>query len=125
MRNSSAILYVINLALLATHQADAAYQHEWLLFQVPGGIHSFLAFNLVAVFLLALGLIHVANRTRFENLSVYGISGVGVFTFLIHILFIGLGHLEFRDPLSFAILILILIVSIVQPLVARRNAVHF
>jgi hypothetical protein len=48
-------LYALQLALLTTHQADAAYQHEWRALGVPGGVDGFLAFNLVAVAALAWG----------------------------------------------------------------------
>ena len=32
--------YVLQLALLATHQADAAYQHEWRVLGVPGDVEA-------------------------------------------------------------------------------------
>ena len=42
-------LYVANLALLATHQADAAYWREWDVFGVPGGLPFFLLFTVGVV----------------------------------------------------------------------------
>lgn len=54
-------LYVANLSLLATHQADAAYWHEWDVFGVPGGLPFFLLFTVTAVALLGTGLVRVAE----------------------------------------------------------------
>jgi hypothetical protein len=36
-------LYMLNLALLATHEIDSAYWHEWEMFHLPGGVQGFLA----------------------------------------------------------------------------------
>ena len=58
---SATQLYIGNIALLTTHQADAAYWHEWDVFGVPGGISFFLAFNFGAVALVAAGLVRVAE----------------------------------------------------------------
>lgn len=35
-------LYLLNFALLFTHEIDSAYWKEWDLFGIPGGIKSFL-----------------------------------------------------------------------------------
>ena len=59
---SATQLYVGNIALLTTHQADAAYWHEWDVFGVPGGISFFLAFNFGAVALVAAGLDRKSTR---------------------------------------------------------------
>ena len=64
-QRATSSLYLLQLALLATHQVDAAYWHEWDVFGVPGGITFFLAFNLAAMLLLGLlSLIHISEPTR-------------------------------------------------------------
>ena len=35
-------LYLLNAAVLITHEIDSAYWHEWDLFGIPGGIQFFL-----------------------------------------------------------------------------------
>ena len=112
----SKVLYAINLTLLSTHQVDAAFQREWEMFGVPGGIQFFLVFNWLAVFLLMLGFIRVATNAPHANLAVYGLAGVGTFTFGVHMIFILLGHPEFREPWSLGILTATLLVSALQVL---------
>ena len=53
---------VLNLALLITHQVDAAYWHEWEMFSIPGGIQFFNIFNLVLFVLLGACLVAVVER---------------------------------------------------------------
>ena len=55
-------LYAANLVLLATHQVDAAFWHEWDVFGVPGGLEFFLVFNVFAMNVLSVGLVHVAQE---------------------------------------------------------------
>ena len=43
-------LYLTNLALLATHEIDSAYWHEWNLFNLPGEIDLFLVLNFIVLF---------------------------------------------------------------------------
>lgn len=65
---AAAQLYVGNLALLTTHQADAAYWHEWDVFGVPGGLPLFLVFNLGAVAPGSLGLLLCIFATSLAQL---------------------------------------------------------
>src|SRR5687767_10445014 len=46
-------IVVLNLALVSTHQVDAAYWREWEMFELPGGIQLFNALNVV-IFLVVL-----------------------------------------------------------------------
>ncbi|MCU6500248.1 hypothetical protein LPN04_20855 [Rugamonas sp. A1-17] len=39
-------IFWLNAAVLATHQIDAAYWHEWELFRIPGGNQINLLLNL-------------------------------------------------------------------------------
>lgn len=46
-------IIVLNLALVLTHQVDAAFWREWEMFGLPGGIQLFNAIN-VGIFLAVL-----------------------------------------------------------------------
>jgi hypothetical protein len=46
-------LYLINTALLSTHEVDSAYWREWDLFHLPGGLPGFLLLH-ISLFLLVL-----------------------------------------------------------------------
>jgi hypothetical protein len=70
-------LYVANLALLATHQADAAYWHEWDVLGVPGGLPFFLLFTVAAVALLGTGLVRVAEGRPRPGVSRGSVLGWG------------------------------------------------
>jgi hypothetical protein len=95
----------LNLALLATHQVDAAFWHEWEVFGVPGGIHFFLAFNLLAVFGLALGLVTIAKHGKGARLASRLSAGLGLVTVAIHAVFLVLDPVAFWDVLSISILV--------------------
>ena len=112
--------YVANLALLSTHQADAAFQREWELFQVPGGIGFFLGFNVVALALLLFGLVEVSRSSARAGVFVLILSGTGLFTVCIHATFLGLGHPEFRSVPSLLVLGAVFAVSVMQLVLKQR-----
>ena len=95
----------LNLALLATHQVDAAFWHEWEVFGVPGGIHFFLVFNILAVFALALGLVTIAKQSKGARLASRLSAGLGLVTVAIHAVFLVLDPVAFWDVLSISILV--------------------
>lgn len=111
---SATRLYVANLALLTTHQADAAYWHEWDVFGVPGGISFFLAFNLGAVALVAAGLVQVAKGAGSARRSAVFCAGVGLFTAALHAVFLWRDRTAFWTPSSVGVLLGILVLSIAQ-----------
>ncbi len=49
-------LYMLNLALLATHEIDSAYWHEWEMFHLPGGVQGFLVLNLLLLLIFIVGV---------------------------------------------------------------------
>ena len=113
-------LYLLNLALLITHEIDSAFWKEWDLFGMSGGIQGFLIVN----FLIILG-----GLIGFRNLIIDHKSGyyfalvlavTGVFAFCIHMYFIMAGHQEFTLFVSIAILIAALVVSLIQGVLALQ-----
>ena len=121
MKNYLLNLYIVNFALLITHEIDSAYWHEWNLFGIPGGIQVFLVLNfiLIAVFLIAME--KVVKGERGAKTFSYLLAACGIFAFIIHTIFIILGNPEFRLPGSITILALILIVSILQIIAVYRT----
>jgi hypothetical protein len=107
-------LYVGNLALLTTHQADAAYWHEWDVFGVPGGVSFFLAFNISAVALVAAGLVRVAQGAGSARRSAVVCAGVGLFTVALHAVFLWLDRTAFWTPSSIGVLLGVLVLSVAQ-----------
>ncbi len=107
-------LYVGNLALLATHQADAAYWQEWDVFGLPGGLVFFLLFNVGAVALLAFGLVRVAEGAPSARGFAVLCAAVGLLTCALHAIFLRLDRTAFWTPASLGLLSAILLASIAQ-----------
>jgi hypothetical protein len=114
-------LYVVQLSLLATHQVDAAYWHEWDVFGVPGGITFFLVFNLAAVVLLATGLVLVASGHPRARLGVLACAGTGLVTCALHAVFLALDPVAFWTLPSLGILAAILVTAAAQLALARSD----
>ena len=113
-------LYLLNLTLLATHEIDSAYWHEWEMFRLPGGIQLFLILHLPLLAIFFYGLIQVAQSARYAKAFSYLLAGVGLFAFAIHMAFLVLDYPQFRSPVSVGLLFAILAVSIAQIAAVRR-----
>jgi hypothetical protein len=113
-------LYLIDATLLIIHEIDSAYWKEWELFRLPGGITFFLVLHLPLVFLALYGLVTVAERSVAGLIFALVISAGGAAAFVIHSVFILLGRPQFRAPISLAILVSTLAVSVALAVVAVR-----
>jgi hypothetical protein len=107
-------LYLLNAAVLITHEIDSAYWHEWELFGMPGGIQLFLVLNLLLVILVLYGhqaLVqgHVSGRI-FSWMLVAG----GLFAITIHSYFLLQGSESFRLPVSLGLLAATFFLSLAQ-----------
>jgi hypothetical protein len=107
-------LYAANLALLTTHQADAASWREWEVFGVPGGLPFFLLFNVVAVLVLAAGLVRVAEGAPSARGAAVLCASVGLFTVALHAVFLHLDRTAFWAPASLLVLLGVLATSVAQ-----------
>ncbi len=113
-------LYLVNATLLAAHEIDSAFWHEWKLFRLPGGIHLFLVLYLLLLPVVFIGFRRVVLWQRGAKTFSFLLAGAGAFAFAIHMIFIATSDPAFRLPLSVAILFGTLIVSIAQALLAAR-----
>jgi Family of unknown function (DUF6713) len=113
-------LYLVNATLLATHEIDSAFWHEWDLFRLPGGIQLFLVLNLLLLLVVFFGFRRVVLWQRGAKTFSFLLAGAGVFAFSIHMIFIAGGYPAFRLPLSVALLSGTLLVSIAQALLVAR-----
>ena len=107
-------VYLINAVLLILHEIDSAYWKEWELFRLPGGVTGFLLVHIPILALVLYGLVLVSQQT-FAGLVLSLILGLaGVFAFSVHAYFIRRGRDEFKSPISVAILVATLVLSLVQ-----------
>lgn len=114
-------IYLINLALLITHEIDSAFWHEWELFHLPGGIQLFLLVNLALIFLFLIGAESVIRREKRGKTFSYLLAICGILAFLIHLSFILKGNTEFLLPVSILILLSIFFTSIAQLIILNSK----
>ncbi len=119
--NTALYLYLLNLALLFTHEIDSAYWKEWELFGIPGGIQVFLVLNFLLLLVALIGFGELARGTRTGQVLSLLVAAAGVFAFCIHAYFILTGHPEFTLPASLVLLASILVVSITQAYVTFQQ----
>ncbi len=107
-------LYLVNSVLLINHEIESAYWHEWKLFKLPGDITGFLMVHFPLLFLVLYGLVLLYQQTVSGLVISLLLSLAGVFAFTIHLYFIKQGRPEFKLPVSIAILVATLVVSLFQ-----------
>ena len=114
-------LYLLNSALLFSHEIDSAFWREWELFGIPGGIQGFLIVNFLLLLVVLFGFKQLLQGTRNGYMFSLLLAASGVFAFSIHSYFILTGHPEFTLPVSLAVLVLALIVSLAQGFLALKE----
>jgi hypothetical protein len=114
-------LYLLNFALLFTHEIDSAFWKEWELFGIPGGVQVFLILNLLLLLIALFGFKELLEGSKIGRMFPILLAIIGIFAFFIHSYFIIMGHSEFTLPMSLAILISILIVSVAQGLLGLKD----
>ena len=111
-------LYFLNALALMLHEIDSAYWNEWKLFNLSGGMNGFLVFNLAAIVIVLYGFMEIVKATSIGIWFSILLGLIGIFTFGIHMYFIGKGKNEFKVPFSIAILVSTLVVSIAEIILA-------
>lgn len=107
-------LYLSNAVLLINHEIDSAYWKEWEMFRLPGGITGFLLLHFPLLFVVLCGLVLIVRNSFWGLICSLFVCLGGIFAFVIHSYFLKQGRREFDKPLSKAILVLTLLVSLVQ-----------
>jgi hypothetical protein len=74
-------LYAVNLALLATHEIDSAYWHEWTMMGIPGGVQLFLTLNLALLLVFSMGLVRVVRGDGSGVWLSLGLAASGILAF--------------------------------------------
>ena len=120
----SATLYLLNCALLFTHEIDSAFWKEWDLFGIPGGIQMFLFLNFLLLLVALFGFRQVLLGARGGQWFALLLGAAGIFAFSIHSYFILAGRPEFTLPASLVLLGLTLIVSLAQLLSTLKSWAH-
>lgn len=117
-------LYILNTALLFTHEIDSAYWQEWNLFGLPGGIQFFDLLHIPLLIAALVGLQRLVEGAKSGHAFALVLAAAGVAAFALHTFFIAAGHPEFRQPVSLAILAATLCTSLPQGILAWRALRH-
>lgn len=107
-------LYFVNAVLLIIHEIDSAYWKEWELFKIPGGISGFLIIHFPLIGAILFGLCAIILWPITGIVFSFTLCAGGLFAFSIHTYFLKKGKEEFNSPISIAILIATLVVSLTQ-----------
>ena len=107
-------LALANAALLAVHQIDSAFWHEWDMFGLPGGNQLNLILNIPLVGLVIHAYGRVASDAGAARRWQILIAALGFLTVGIHTAFFASGRTEFAQPVSFAIFVALAVVSCAQ-----------
>jgi ABC-type Co2+ transport system permease subunit len=116
-------LYLLNAAVLITHEIDSAYWHEWELFGIPGGIQVFLGLNLLLVIAILYGLQALALGHKSGTVLAWMLVAGGLFAVIIHSYFLLQGSQAFSSQASLALLFATFVLSLAQAVVLRGNRV--
>jgi hypothetical protein len=118
-------LLIGNIALLITHQIDAAYWPEWELFGLPGGIHLYNLINLALFVAILSGIEPILSRRpgSYRNSLVF--AGVGASVLPIHAAFAIAGFSQFHLPVSIGIIIASFISAVSMAIVTMRLRSNF
>ncbi len=107
-------LYLLNAAVLITHEIDSAYWHEWELFGLPGGLQVFLGLNLLLVIVVLYGHQALALGRISGFVLSWALVAGGLFAVIIHTYFLLQCGGAFRLPASLALLVATSVLSLAQ-----------
>ncbi|MFD0737722.1 DUF6713 family protein [Lysobacter koreensis] len=118
-------IIVLNLALVLTHQVDAAFWREWEMFGLLGGIQLFNALNVV-IFLVVLScFVAVIQRRPSGFRCSLAIALLCASVLPIHAAFALSGFSQFHLPFSVFLIVATFLVSIVQVALTVRARQEF
>jgi len=112
---------LINTVLLTVHEIDSAYQHEWRLLRLPGGIDAFLLVHVPLLGLVLYGFWRIVEWRAGARAFSCALAVVGIGAVALHTTLMAAGNPEFRQPMSVAVLGAVLAASIVQLAVTLRS----
>lgn len=82
------IIYILNSTLLLLHEIESAYEKEWEIMKLPGGITGFLLLHIPIFFVIFYGLIEVEKLSA-QGLIISIVMGVGgIIPFFVHKVFV-------------------------------------
>ncbi len=98
-------MYIFNATLLLLHEIESAYENEWKMFKLPGGITGFLLLHIPIIIIIFYGLIEIEKNSTLGLISGIILGIGGLFPFIMHKLIFKTNK-QFNLPISNAIIYL-------------------
>lgn len=121
LARSTEYAYLANAAVLLVHQMDAAYWHEWTLFHLPGDLPFFLILNVPIALMVLSGYGAVAAQRASAVTYSWILVACGLFAATFHAVYLAVGDLAFRAPVSLMLLASTLLLSFAQGALLLRD----
>lgn len=82
--NTISIIYILNATLLLLHEIESAYEKEWEILKLPGGISGFLLMHIPIIMVLFYGMAELEKLSR-PGLIISMIAGAcGILPLIVH-----------------------------------------
>lgn len=117
-------LYVIAASLFFTHEVDAGYREEWVMFGLPGGASVFLLLHLPMFAYFVWGYGELSTGRRFGVWASVLLAAAGVLADALHTVLSLQGNTAFEAPLPVAILAACGVAGMLQLFLAARSLRH-
>ncbi len=78
------VLYCLDVMLLVIHEIESAFEKEWEILRLPGGISGFLLLHVPLVLVLLYGTVEVARATAVGMALSLIIGAAGTLPLLVH-----------------------------------------
>ncbi len=118
-------LLFANIALLITHQIDAAYWHEWEMFHLPGGIQLYNVINLALFAAILGGVEPILNRRTAGYRNSLILAALGACVLPIHAGFAIAGFSQFHLPVSIGVIVVSFVIAVSLAFVTMRLRLTF
>ncbi len=121
MKSLNFWLYIFNAVLIILHEIESAYWKEWKLFKKVNQLWKeeteltfFLVIHIPFLVLFFIGIVELEQNSLLGIIITIILNIAGIAAFSIHMYFIKKGRKEFKLPISYSILSLLLSTSIAQ-----------
>lgn len=113
------LFYILNATLLLLHEIESAYEKEWEILKLPGGITGFLLFHVPVLLIILYGLIEIEKASAVGLIIGLVLGAGGVCPFLVHKVIVKRKG-RFALPISQAMIYLNVVAGIVLLYLSAR-----
>ena len=82
------MVFILNATILILHEIESAFEEEWLLFKLPGGMTGFLLFHVPLLLMAFWGVLEIEGSTPVGHILSLVFGLLGLAPFFVHMLFL-------------------------------------